>query len=137
MKTVLRFHYRSNLKDNYDSELFEKALEKCKQKASLEICSDKILTCALFHYHDMLFLYIEFIVEKEATENVSNNDTYTQITENIFGPLDPYLKVWPGINSDRNWVSMIHIYCSAYPENLEEWRRSVLPDKRCGRIAIF
>lgn len=137
MKTILRFHYRSNLKDYYDSELFEKALEECKQKASLEIGKDKILTCALFHYHDMLFLYIEFIIEKEALEDVKNNDTYTQITENIFKPLAPYLKVWPGANSNRIWVLMIHIYCFAYPENLEEWRRPISPDKRCGRIAIL
>jgi len=137
MKTVLRFHYRSNLKDNYDIELFEKALEECKQKASLKINNDKILTCALFHYNNMLFLYIEFIVEKEASENVNNNDIYGEIAENIFQPLAPYLKVWPGCTSDRIWVQMFHIYCFAYPENLDEWRRPVSPDKRCGRIAIL
>jgi len=137
MKTVLRVHYRANLKDNCDSELFEKALEECRQKASLEIDNDKILTCALFHYHNMLFLYIEFIVEKEDSKDVNNNDDYNQIAEKTFENLSPYLKVWPSINNDRVWVPMSHIYCFAYPESLEEWRRPVPPDKRCGRIAIL
>lgn len=137
MKTVLRFHYRSNLKDNYDSESLKKALKECQQKVSFEINNNKILTCALFHYHNMLFLYIEFIVEKETSKDVNNNSIYAKITENIFEPLAHYLKAWPGVSSDRIWVLMFHIYCFAYPENLEEWRRSVSPDKMCGRIAIL
>lgn len=137
MKTVLRFHYRANLKDNCDSELLKKALEECKQEVSLQIWNDKNLTCALFRYQNMFFLYNEFIVEKEAAKNESDDGIYNQITENMFKPLSPYLKVWPGIYSDRVWVPMYHIYCFAYPESLEEWRRPVPPDQRCGRIAIF
>lgn len=136
MKTVLRFHYRANLKDNFDNELFEKALEECRQKALLEIDKRKILTCALFHYQNMIFLYIEFIIEKEGYEYVNNN-YYHKMTENIFKPLVTFFKVWPGIDSDRVWVPMFHIYCFAYPESLEEWRRPVSPHKRCGRIAIL
>lgn len=137
MKTVLRFHYRANLKDNYNNKNLEKAIEECKEKVLVEIMKDKILTCALFHYQNMLFLYIEFIVENEVLENVDNNEIYNEITENIFEPMAKYLKVWPGISTDRIWVLMFHIYCFAYPESLEEWRRPEVPNKRCGRIAIL
>jgi hypothetical protein len=58
MKTVLRFHYRANLKDNCDSELLKKALEECKQEVSLQIWNDKNLTCALFRYQNMFFLHL-------------------------------------------------------------------------------
>lgn len=137
MKTVLRFHYRAKVKDRYDRELFNKAIEECQQSVSWQICNDKILTCALFRYQNMLFLYMEFIVEKEASQNASDNAPYTQLTETIFQPLSTYLKVWPGIYSDRVWVPMYHIYCFAYPESLEEWRRPIPPEQRCGRIAFF
>lgn len=137
MKTVLRVHYRANLKDNCDSGSFEKALEECKQRVSLEISNGKILTCAIFHYKSMAFLYIEVITDKEVSEDVDSNYIYHKAIENIFEPLQKFLKVWPGMEEDRVWVQMFHIYCFAYPESLEEWRRPIPPHKRCGRIAIL
>ncbi len=137
MKKVLRVHYRANLKDNCDSEFFEKALEECKQRISLEITNGKILTCAIFHYKSMAFLYIEIITDKEVSGDVDSYCIYHKAIENIFAPLQNFLKVWPGIEEDRFWVPMFHIYCFAYPESLEEWRRPIPPHKRCGRIAIL
>ncbi len=137
MKTVLRCHYRANLKDDSDNELFKEALEECKQKASVEISNNKILTCALFHYKNMVFLYMEYIIEKEELENVNNNQIYHQVAEKVFEPLEAFFMVWPGIDSNRVWVPMFNIYCFAYPESLEEWKRPVDPNKRCGRIAIL
>jgi len=137
MKTILRFHYRANLKEDFDGKLLEKALEECKRKVSIEVSNGKILTCAIFHYRNMVFLYIEFVTEKGVSEDADNNDIYHRITENIFAPLETFLKVWPGIDYNRIWVPMFHIYCFAYPESLEEWRRAVPPHERCGRIAIL
>lgn len=119
---IIRNHYRGSIRMDVQKMNLEKVMESCKSKAQNCIDSGAAMTIALYYHGPMLFLYVESIEKELAIESFTND-------------LEPYLDRWPGKEELRYWVPMHQIYCHAYPEGKEDWRRKTEPDLRRGRIA--
>lgn len=124
MQIINRFHYRGSLKRNYtDAELFL-ALNDCKAAVTAQIRDGRIMTAALYHYKNMLFLYCETIGGELRPELYCS-------------ALTPFMQEWPGIDTSRLWIDMYPIYYHAVPESIEDWKRPTVPELRRGRIAFL
>ena len=121
---INRFHYRGSLRREYTDTELSDAIEACKAAVNKLIADGRIMTAALYHRKHMLFLYCETIGEEIYPEDFCS-------------ALTPYMQEWPGVEANRLWVSMYHIYYHAVPEGIEDWRRPTAPELRRGRIAFL
>jgi len=63
MKKIIRRQYRASLKSEINEIAFLQAANQSKQDACVANKNDKVLTCGLFRYKRMVFLYMEFIID--------------------------------------------------------------------------
>ena len=130
MKNIIRRQYRATLKPEINETAFSQASDKSKQEACDARKTDKVLTCGLFRYKRMIFLYVEFMLEDEHP--TTQDDPYIWFPE-----LTEFLCKWPEMDKEKEWVEMFPVFWFDSPVSIEQWKRKQNPDKRCGRIAVL
>lgn len=122
--TITRYHYRGSLTKEYCDADLSVAISCCTVGAQSLVDNGKAMTIALYHHKHMLFLYVEAIGEECRPEDFCS-------------ALTPYMQLWPGIEKNRVWADMYHIYYHAVPESIEDWKRTTKPALQRGRIAFL
>lgn len=122
-KHVYRCHWRGLMKAAPEAEK-QLLLQQCAQEAQRLIDEGRLMTAALYHYGEQLFLYYEALGEEIAPEA-------------FMGALTPLMHLWPQKTELRPWARMYHIYWHCVPRGEEDWVRSVPPERRRGRIALL
>ena len=80
------------------------------------------MTAALYYYGNQLFLYYEAVGEEIRPER-------------FMAPLHPVLSQWPQKEDTCDWALMYNVFWHDAPKDDEDWKRSVPPERRRGRIA--
>lgn len=122
---IIRNHYRAQLTGNCAD--IAAAVEACRDNAQRLIDEGKLLTAALYHYENMLFLYYEEIKEGESAQALE--------IDGFMAPLAPMLESWPADGGSVKWMKMFHIYYHSVPKSVEQWQQDRHPEHRRGRIA--
>ena len=80
MKQVIRAQYRAALKTDIAEKELQKAVLSCRSKMEKEVQKEKLLTGGMFRYKNMLFLYMECIVDTEtyAAKEVCEGQKYIE-----------------------------------------------------------
>lgn len=132
MKTIFRVQYRAAIKPAVNDAQLNDAFSVCEAVLREKQGTEQLYTAGLFCWRDMLFLYLELIID-DAAQGVD----LSHCPEEWFGVLDPFLKKWPEMNGDRTWVRMLPVFWFDVPISYESFVRRTPPEKRCGRIAIL
>lgn len=120
-KPVYRCHYRGRLED-VDAATLADLLQQCEQNAQQLINDGALMTAALYYYGNQLFLYYEAVGEEIRPER-------------FMAPLHPVLSQWPQKEDTCDWALMYNVFWHDAPKDDEDWKRSVPPERRRGRIA--
>ena len=120
-KPVYRCHYRGRLED-VDAATLADMLQQCEQNAQQLINDGALMTAALYYYGNQLFLYYEAVGEEIRPER-------------FMAPLHPVLSQWPQKEDTCDWALMYNVFWHDAPKDDEDWKRSVPPERRRGRIA--
>ena len=120
-KPVYRCHYRGRLED-VDAATLADLLQQCEQNAQQLINDGALMTAALYYYGNQLFLYYEAVGEEIRPEC-------------FMAPLHPVLSQWPQKEDTCDWALMYNVFWHDAPKDDEDWKRSVPPERRRGRIA--
>ncbi len=165
---ITRKHYMAQLKGEFvqngeGNKKVEELAGECKKTAQQLIDEGKLLTVALYHYRNMLFLYYEEVEERldvqadiygiergkripeveagfDVQVDIRKQECGTEIGEEItpdmfMGALDEVLESWPKDGEVVNWMKMFHIYYHNVPKSVEQWQQDRHPEHRRGRIA--
>ena len=120
-KPVYRCHYRGRL-EAADAAQLADMLQQCEQNAQRLINDGAVMTAALYYYGNQLFLYYEAVGEEIRPER-------------FMAPLHPVLSQWPQKEDTCDWALMYNVFWHDAPKDDEDWKRSVPPERRRGRIA--
>ena len=120
-KPVYRCHYRGRLEEADAAQLAD-MLQQCEQNAQRLINDGALMTAALYYYGNQLFLYYEAVGEEIRPER-------------FMAPLHPVLSQWPQKEDTCDWALMYNVFWHDAPKDDEDWKRSVPPERRRGRIA--
>ena len=120
-KPVYRCHYRGRL-EAADAAQLSDLLQQCEQNAQQLINDGALMTAALYYYGSQLFLYYEAVGEETRPER-------------FMAPLHPVLSQWPQKEDTCDWALMYNVFWHDAPKDDEDWKRSVPPERRRGRIA--
>lgn len=120
-KPVYRCHYRGRLEEADAAQLAD-MLQQCEQNAQQLINDGALMTAALYYYGNQLFLYYEAVGEEIRPER-------------FMAPLHPVLSQWPQKEDTCDWALMYNVFWHDAPKDDEDWKRSVPPERRRGRIA--
>ena len=120
-KPVYRCHYRGRL-EAADAAQLSDLLQQCVQNAQQLINDGALMTAALYYYGNQLFLYYEAVGEEIRPEC-------------FMAPLHPVLSQWPQKEETCDWALMYNVFWHDAPKDDEDWKRSVPPERRRGRIA--
>ena len=120
-KPVYRCHYRGRL-EAADAVQLSDLLQQCEQNAQQLINDGALMTAALYYYGSQLFLYYEAVGEEIRPER-------------FMAPLHPVLSQWPQKEDTCDWALMYNVFWHDAPKDDEDWKRSVPPERRRGRIA--
>ena len=120
-KPVYRCHYRGRL-EAADAAQLSDLLQQCEQNAQQLINDGAVMTAALYYYGNQLFLYYEAVGEEIRPEC-------------FMAPLHPVLSQWPQKEETCDWALMYNVFWHDAPKDDEDWKRSVPPERRRGRIA--
>lgn len=120
-KPVYRCHYRGRLEDSDAAQLVD-LLQQCEQNARRLINEGAVMTAALYYYGNQLFLYYEAVGEEIRPER-------------FMAPLHPVLSQWPQKEDTCDWALMYNVFWHDAPKDDDDWKRSVPPERRRGRIA--
>ena len=120
-KPVYRCHYRGRL-EAADAVQLSDLLQQCEQNAQRLINDGALMTAALYYYGNQLFLYYEAVGEEIRPER-------------FMAPLHPVLSQWPQKEDTCDWALMYNVFWHDAPKDDEDWKRSVPPERRRGRIA--
>ena len=120
-KPVYRCHYRGRL-EAADAAQLADMLQQCEQNAQQLINDGALMTAALYYYGNQLFLYYEAVGEEIRPEG-------------FMAPLHPVLSQWPQKEETCDWALMYNVFWHDAPKDDEDWKRSVPPERRRGRIA--
>ena len=120
-KPVYRCHYRGRLEEADAAQLAD-MLQQCEQNAQQLINDGSLMTAALYYYGNQLFLYYEAVGEEIRPER-------------FMAPLHPVLSQWPQKEDTCDWALMYNVFWHDAPKDDEDWKRSVPPERRRGRIA--
>lgn len=85
--------------------------------------SEGMLTCALFCYQRLLFVYTEGLVARETLR-----------WPDVFVPL---LDDWPGRDQPRQAAPMMDIYHNSRPVDGRSWREGYVPERRHATLAML
>lgn len=120
-RAVFRCHYRGRLDSQ---EELSARLAECREAAQKLIDEKRLMTAALYHFENQLFLYYEAIGEMLEPES-------------FMAPLQPLLALWPQKEENRCWAKMYHVYWHDEPRGEADWQREKAPERRRGRIAYL
>ena len=120
-KPVYRCHYRGRL-EAADAAQLSDLLQQCEQNAQQLINDGALMTAALYYYGNQLFLYYEAVGEEIRPER-------------FMAPLHPVLSQWPQKEDTCDWALMYNVFWHDAPKDDDDWKRSVPPERRRGRIA--
>ena len=120
-KPVYRCHYRGRLEEADAAQLAD-MLQQCEQNAQRLINDGALMTAALYYYGNQLFLYYEAVGDEIRPER-------------FMAPLHPVLSQWPQKEDTCDWALMYNVFWHDAPKDNEDWKRSVPPERRRGRIA--
>lgn len=120
-KPVYRCHYRGRLEAADAAQLVD-MLQQCEQNARRLINDGALMTAALYYYGNQLFLYYEAVGNEIRPER-------------FMAPLHPVLSQWPQKEDTCDWALMYNVFWHDAPKDDEDWKRSVPPERRRGRIA--
>lgn len=158
MKQIIRAQYRAALKKCVTEEKLEKAVNVCCAEMEKEKQEGRILTGGMFRYHNLLFLYMEYIIDvsentaemrkgqtdkKEKQEELADcadrimQERIIQYPERLFPGMAPLLHTWQELAGELHWAYMYPVFWFDMPESLESWMRKEEPAERCGRIAVL
>ena len=122
-RPVYRCHYRGRL-EGTDPSRQEELLSACTANAQQMIDDGALLTAALYHYGNQLFLYYEAIGKEIRPEA-------------FMAPLHPLLAQWPQKEDTCDWAKMYNVFWHDAPKDEADWQRPVPPQRRRGRIAYL
>ncbi len=125
MENVIRCQYRGKCKDTVCRDDLFLAAEAVRILVEEAAAQKKIMTCAMFAYEQLVFLYVEYI----------GDDIFYQPPAELFSPLSDILMPWPGFEKDTSWAYMEPVFYFDIPQSADQWERKSSPDERCGRIA--
>ena len=144
---VVRAQYRAALKNDVTEAALEDAVSVCRRKMEKEKQEGRLLTGGMFRWHELLFLYMEYVTEEpvskgenEGADSAAGREGQTDwagIPEQWFPEMAPLLHTWPELSGETHWAYMYPVFWFDTPKGLETWRRKKAPDKRCGRIAVL
>ena len=139
MKQIIRAQYRAALRKDMAEEKLDRAVLACRRKMEKEKQEGRLLTGGLFRYHELLFLYMEYVTEGSDHDTKSRKDQpdWTEIPEQWFPEMAPFLHTWQELSGEKHWAYMYPVFWFDTPKDLETWKRKKAPDKRCGRIAVL
>lgn len=120
-KPVYRCHYRGRLEAADAAQLVD-MLQQCEQNARRLINDGALMTAALYYYGNQMFLYYEAVGNEIRPER-------------FMAPLHPVLSQWPQKEDTCDWALMYNVFWHDAPKDDEDWKRSVPPERRRGRIA--
>lgn len=69
MKQIIRAQYRAALRKDMAEEKLDRAVLACRRKMEKEKQEGRLLTGGLFRYHELLFLYMEYVTEGRDHEH--------------------------------------------------------------------
>lgn len=134
MPTIERASYRAFLAPEASQEQVAALAERVKADGQRLMDEGRILTLCLTRHRDMLFLYIEHIVE-------AHPDHAGMIELAGFPDAQGWASdaVAParGFHGSHGWTYMHPVFWFDEPKDVESFRRAQAPDARCGRIAHF
>lgn len=144
---VVRAQYRAALKNDVTEAALEDAVSACRRKMEKEKQEGRLLTGGVFRWHELLFLYMEYVTEEsvskgenEGADSAAGREgqpDWAGIPEQWFPEMAPLLHTWPELSGETHWAYMYPVFWFDTPKDLETWRRKKAPDKRCGRIAVL
>lgn len=143
---IKRLQYRSILKLGYDLNKFHTAAHICKSKLEDALKQEIILATGLYHYENLLFLYIELVENDDLMSEEWSKQTQVQaILDYWFSSLEPFLCETYRCTCDDGylqtlscrWVHMTPVFYHSTSTQLDLWKRSTLPQEQKGRIAIL
>lgn len=158
MKQIIRAQYRAALRKGVAEEQLEKAVSVCCAEMKKEKQEGRILTGGMFRYQNLLFLYMEYVIddsegnaeirkdpsdktEKRKEQEVCTDrivqDRMIQYPEKLFPQMAPLLHTWQEISGEMHWAYMYPVFWFDQPKDLESWTRKKESDERCGRIAVL
>lgn len=120
-RAIFRCHYRGRLDSQEELSV---RLAECREAAQRLIDEKCLMTAALYHFENQLFLYYEAIGEEIAPERFMSS-------------LHPLLARWPQKEETCDWAKMYHVYWHDEPRDERDWQRKKAPERRCGRIAYL
>lgn len=128
---IIRNHYMAQLKSEWikngeGNEEVEAFADTCREKAQQLIDEGKLLTAALYHYRNMLFLYYEEVRTDGGNEIVPDD---------FMGAFAGALEKGMRDGGMVSWMKMFHIYYHNEPKSVEQWQQDRHPQHRRGRIA--
>ena len=148
---IIRNHYMAQIKSEYlcdgeGSVEVEAAAEECRACAEKLIGEGRLLTAALYHYRNMLFLYYEEVREEDDAKEKKESSAVksgecqesrlADLTPDAFmGALEKMLEKWPKDGTLTSWIKMFHIYYHNEPKSVDQWQQGRQPEHRRGRIA--
>lgn len=142
VQQVVRAQYRAALRNDVTEAALEEAVSACRRKMEKEKEAGRLLTGGMFRWHELLFLYMEYVTEGENKEDDDEADrkdrpVWAEIPEQWFPEMAPLLHTWPEFSGETHWAYMYPVFWFDTPKDLETWKRKKEPDKRCGRIAVL
>lgn len=137
MKQVVRAQYRAVIKTGTTEEQLKEAVEQSSKKMQEKLEQGEILTAGMFRHRNLLFLYLEYIVEETSSLLDGRKDRINQIPDQWLDFMKQILHIWPEYSGQQYWAYMYPVFWFDQPVSLEYWRRKKKPDARCGRIAVL
>lgn len=114
------------IKNGEGNEEVEAVADACREKAQQLIDKGRLLTAALYHYRNMLFLYYEEVRTDGGNEIVPDD---------FMGAFAGALEKGMRDGGMVSWMKMFHIYYHNEPKSVEQWQQDRHPQHRRGRIA--
>ena len=65
---VVRAQYRAALKNDVTEAALEDAVSACRRKMEKEKQEGRLLTGGMFRWHELLFLYMEYVTEESVSK---------------------------------------------------------------------
>ena len=112
MKQIIRAQYRAALRKDMAEEKLDRAVLACRRKMEKEKQEGRLLTGGLFRYHELLFLYMEYVTEGSDHDTKSRKDQpdWTEIPEQWFPEMAPFLHTWQELSGEKHWAYMYPVF---------------------------
>ena len=68
VQQVVRAQYRAALKNDVTEAVLEEAVSVCRRKMEKEKQEGRLLTGGMFRWHELLFLYLEYVTEEPVSK---------------------------------------------------------------------